>query len=665
MYDTPDPNIAWFPDHETIRNSKLTEFLKFAGLPDAEDLAVRSAEDPGWLWDTVIRFAGLAFFTPYDRIMDASDGKEWTKWCVGGTTNMVLNCIDRHRGTPIYDKTYLIWEGERGDCQSFTYREFDFEVCKFANVLRNLGYGKGDVIALYMPTLPETFIAYFAIIKIGGVVLPLFSGFGSQAIRNRLDLAEVKAIVTVDGALRRGKTIPMKQVLGKGAKGAKTLRHILTVKYLGNPCKWVEGRDLWWHELVENMSREAETEQMKADDPAVIHFTSGTTGLPKGCVYTQIGLVAKMVLDQGILTDFRQTDRHFCMADMGWMVGSKSAVIPTVHGGSMLIAEGVPDYPEPDRYWNLIEKHEVTWVELAPALIRAQMLHGDENVRRHNLDCLRIVCSGGEVWTEKPWKWLFEVVGKKRVPIMNSAGGTEVSGSILLCDLHHPLKIGSFSIAIPGMGADVVNQDGSPVALGDMGELVLRHSSIGLTKGLWNDKERYLESYWRIIPGLWVHGDLASRDEDGHWYLHGRSDDTLKVSGKRLGPSEVENIFMNTGCVVEVAAVGKPDLLKGNTIVVACVLQKGVKPTRELEREFTNQVANVLGKSFKPEKVYFVEELPKTRSMKIVRRAVRAAITGELEGDTSSLLNPEAIDAIRTIALQSPPESSSVLKEVF
>ncbi len=656
MTTARDRNFVWYPDQDTIEKSKLTDFLRFAGLPDTEALTQKSAADPGWLWDTVIRFADIGFFRPYDRIMDDSRGMEWTRWCVGGTTNMVLNCIDRHRGTPLYDKTYLIWEGERGDCRTYTYREFDIEVCKLAHALKTLGYGQGDVIALYMPTLPETFVAYFSIVKMGGIVLPLFSGFGAQAIRERLELAEAKVLVTVDGALRKGKKILMKQLLSEVVHSVKTLRHVLTVKYLEEPCPWVEGRDIWWHELLDLASPEAETAAMKPDDPAVIHFTSGTTGRPKGCVYTHIGLVTKMVLDQGILTDFRETDRHFCMADMGWMVGSKSAVIPTVHGGSMLIAEGVPDYPEPGRFWKLIAKHRATWVELAPALIRTQMLYGDENVQQYDLECLRIICSGGEVWTEKPWQWLFEVVGKKRIPIMNSAGGTEVSGSILLCDLHHPLKIGSFSIAIPGMGADVVDQEGHAVAPREMGELVLKHSSIGLTKGLWKDNQRYLDSYWRIIPGLWVHGDLASRDEDGHWYLHGRSDDTLKVSGKRLGPSEVENVLMSTGKVAEVAAVGKPAVIKGTEIVVVCVLQPGIEPTTELERAFADEVARALGNSFKPARILFVEDLPKTRTLKIMRRAVRAAITGEATGDTSSLLNSEAIDAIRAVAQESFPE---------
>lgn len=650
MKTKSDTRFPWVPDQATVENSRLTAFLRFAGAEDYDALARRAADDPGWLWDQVIGFADLRFYRPYDRIMDASRGPEWTRWCVGGTTNMVLNCIDRHRNSRVYDKTFLIWEGEQGDTREYSYRQFDEEVCAFAHGLRQCGFGKGDVIGLYLPQVPEAYIAYFAIVKIGAIAMPLFSGFGGPAVAERLSLAGASGLVTIDGTLRRGKVIAMKDGLGEALEQVTSLRHVITVSYLGLKCTWQEGRDLWWHDLVTEKTTDVATEEMNAEDPSVLHFTSGTTGKPKGAVYTHIGLVAKMALDTGILADFRDTDRHFCMADMGWMVGSMSAATPTVHGGSMVIAEGVPDYPDPDRYWRLIEKHGVTWVMLAPSLIRAQMRYGDHHVASRDLRSLRIVCSGGEPWTESPWRWLFEVVGKRRVPILNTSGGTEVSGCILACSLHHPLKVGSFSLAVPGMGADIVDESGQPTKVGETGELVLRHSSIGLTKSLWRDDTRYLESYWQDIPGVWRHGDLARRDADGHWYIPGRSDDTLKVSGKRLGPAEVENIVMQTGKVSEVAVVGVPDALKGSTILIACALMPEVEPGDSLSAELVRAVAENLGPAFRPEKVLFVEDLPKTRSMKIMRRAVRAAITGEEVGDMSSLTNPESLDAIRSAA---------------
>ncbi|MGV6872279.1 AMP-binding protein [Pseudochelatococcus sp. B33] len=643
-----DNAYQWVPTPELIASTRQTEFLRRNGLRTFEDMAEWSERDPSAFWDAVIRYGDLQFYEPYHTVMDVSGGIEWARWCLGGKTNMVLNCIDRHRNTPIHDKTFLIWVSETGDERTYTYRQFDELVCRFASVLKSLGVGIGDVVALYMPLVPEALVGYFATVKLGAVVMPLFSGFGAGAVSERLTLSGAKVLLTSDGTLRRGKPVAMKAIADE-AVGDLPIS-IVTVDRLGLPCGFRDGRDHRWQDLVDAGDPSWPTQPMVADSPAVLHYTSGTTGRPKGGIYTHIGLVTKMVLDHGILTDFRETDRHFCMADMGWMVGSKLATLPSVHGGSLVIAEGTPDYPNVDRYWQIIERYKVTNVELAPALIRLLMTYGDQEVTKHDLSSLRIVLTGGESWTERPWRWLFEVVGKKRVPILNSAGGTEVSGSILNCDLHHPLKIGSFSIAIPGMGADVVDLEGNKVPPGVFGELIMRQPSIGLIKGLWNEPERYIDNYWQKIPGVWVHGDFASRDADGDWFLHGRSDDTLKVSGKRVGPSEIENAIMNTGQFRECAVIGQPSESKGTAIIAVCVPFKQGSDTRELERLASDAVARELGKSFKPERVLIAADLPKTRNMKIMRRAVRAAVNGDPTGDTSSLTNPEAIEAIRALA---------------
>jgi acetyl-CoA synthetase len=642
------PDYVWVPTPEFIAGTRETEFLRVLGLDTFEDLDALSKRDAPAFWDAVIKFIGLRFYQPYHTVMDASAGIEWTRWCLGGTTNLVLNCIDRHRETEIYDREYLIWCGEDGSQRSYTYRSFDNEMSRFASGLKTLGVRRGDVVALYMPLVPEALMAYFATIKIGAVVMPLFSGFGAGAIRDRFALARPKVVVTADGTLRRGQPVLMKPVLDEALRGVDA--KIVTVFRLGATVAWDGAIDHRWDELVAAGDPSCPTEEMAADDPCILHFTSGTTGRPKGGIYTHVGIATKMALDHGILTDFRHTDRHFCMADMGWMVGSKLAVLPTVHGGSLVIAEGTPDYPEPDRYWAIMARYRATFTELSPALIRLMMTYGEDRVRRHDLSALRVIITGGEPWTERPWRWLFDVVGKGRVPIVNSAGGTEVSGSILQCDLHHPMKVGSFTIAIPGMGADVVDQEGRPVPPGVFGELIMRQPSIGLIKGLWNEPERYIENYWRVIPGVWVHGDFASRDADGQWYLHGRSDDTLKISGKRVGPSEIENVLMNTGRFRECAAIGIPHELKGTAIIVACVPMPGIDASPDLEREVTEAIAKDLGRSFKPDRVIFARDLPKTRNMKIMRRVIRAAVTGQPSGDTSSLTNPETIDEIRTLA---------------
>ncbi len=633
--------IIWQPSKEQIENSKLTKFIQHCKLKDYDELEKKSFSDPGWLWDNVIKFSDLKFYKPYSKILDDSKGIPWTKWCIGGKTNIVLNCIDRHKDKEFFNHTFIFAEREDGKESSITYREFDKQISKIGNSLKINGFKKGDVIALYMPQFIETYIAYFAILKIGCVVLPLFSGYGSKAVIERLNIAKAKGIFTVEKTFRKAKEIRMFDQIKNELDQVISLEKIFL---LGKE----KGKKIFNWENFQNVSDNLKTEETDAEDPAIIHFTSGTTGKPKGCVYTHIGLVAKMSFDEGILADFKQTDIHLCMADMGWMVGSKSATIASTHGAQMVIAEGVPDFPDEVRFWKLIEKYKVSWTELSPALIRAQMIKDEKLFKDLDLSSLRMICTGGEPWTEKPWKWLFQVIGKSKVPIMNSAGGTEVSGSILHCCLHRPFKVGSFNAPIPGMSADILNLDGQKVSTNEMGELVMRKSSIGLTKSLWNDDKRYIDNYWSVIKDYWVHGDLASRDADGHWYLHGRSDDTIKVSGKRIGPSELESVIVKSGKAKEVAAVGIPDANKGSKIILSIVPAEN---NDQKESFFEDLVIKDLGKSFKPDKVIFVKDLPKTRNMKIMRRVIKSCLANQDPGDLSTLLNPESVEEIRSHAI--------------
>ena len=633
--------IIWEAPDSIKKKSKLTQFLKHCNVSNYDDLEKKSFSDPGWLWDNVIKFSNLKFYKPYKKILDETKGAPWSKWCVGGTTNIVLNCVDRHKDKDFFKETFIYSEREDGKESSITYEEFDKQISKVGNSLKINGFKKGDVIALYMPQFIETYIAYFAILKIGCVVLPLFSGYGSKAVVERLNIAKAKGIFTVEKTFRKGKEIRMFDLVKSGLNQVQSLNKIFL---LGKDT----GKKIFNWENFNNVSEKLNTEEMNSEDPAIIHFTSGTTGKPKGCVYTHVGLVSKMSFDEGVLADFKQNDIHLCMADMGWMVGSKSATIASLHGAKMVIAEGVPDFPDEVRFWKLIEKYKVSWTELSPALIRAQMIKDKKLFEDLNLNSLRIVCTGGEPWTEKPWKWLFEFIGKSKVPIMNSAGGTEVSGSILHCCLHRPFKVGSFNAPIPGMSADILTLDGKKVSTDEMGELVMRKSSIGLTKSLWNDDDRYIKNYWSIIKDFWVHGDLASKDKDGHWFLHGRSDDTIKVSGKRIGPSELESVIVKSGKAKEVAAVGIPDENKGSKIILSIVL---LENSEEKESYFENLVINDLGKSFKPDKIIFVKDLPKTRNMKIMRRVIKSCLAKEDPGDISTLLNPESVEEIRAHAI--------------
>ena len=633
--------IIWEAPDSIKKKSKLTQFLKYCNVSNYDDLEKKSFSDPGWLWDNVIKFSDLKFYKPYKKILDETKGAPWSKWCVGGTTNIVLNCVDRHKDKDFFKETFIYSEREDGKENSITYEEFDKQISKVGNSLKINGFKKGDVIALYMPQFIETYIAYFAILKIGCVVLPLFSGYGSKAVIERLNIAKAKGIFTVEKTFRKGKEIRMFDLVKSDLEKVQSLDKIFL---LGRDT----GKKIINWENFNNVSEKLNTEEMNSEDPAIIHFTSGTTGKPKGCVYTHVGLVSKMSFDEGVLADFKQNDIHLCMADMGWMVGSKSATIASLHGAKMVIAEGVPDFPDEVRFWKLIEKYKVSWTELSPALIRAQMIKDKKLFKDLNLNSLRMVCTGGEPWTEKPWKWLFEFIGKSKVPIMNSAGGTEVSGSILHCCLHRPFKVGSFNAPIPGMSADILTLDGKKVSIDEMGELVMRKSSIGLTKSLWNDDDRYIKNYWSIIKDFWVHGDLASKDKDGHWFLHGRSDDTIKVSGKRIGPSELESVIVKSGKAKEVAAVGIPDENKGSKIILSIVL---LENSEEKESYFENLVINDLGKSFKPDKIIFVKDLPKTRNMKIMRRVIKSCLTKEDPGDISTLLNPESVEEIRAHAI--------------
>jgi acetyl-CoA synthetase len=642
---------VWFPDPAQVAASNLTAFLKFADCPSFDELVRAADADPGWFWDAVIRYGDLRFYRPYDRILDDGAGIERVKWCVGGVTNLVLNCIDRHRGTDRYDKPYLTCETEDGPTRTVTFAEFDRDICRFASVLRGLGIKPGDVVALFMPQLVETYEAYFGIIKIGATVLPLFSGYGAGAVAERLQLAEAKALVTVDGARRRGAVVPMKAVAVKACRHVPSVRHLVVVDNVGRSGISGGGpTEVRWNDALADGDPSEPTQPVNADEIAVIHFTSGTTGRPKGALYTHIGFVTKMVLDYGIIGDFKPSDTYLCIADMGWMVGSQLAVIPSVLGGRAVVAEGVGDHPTPDRLWRLVDDHAATWLMVTPSFIRMQMQQPNDVVAARSMRSLRVVFGSGEAWMEPEWRWLFDRVCRRAIPILNGTGGTEVSGCILLSNLHRPIGVSSFNGPVPGMGADVVRSDGSSAPVGEIGELALRRASIGLTPGLWgDDEERYLETYWSKVPGVWIQGDLATRDDEGNFYMLGRSDDTMKIAGKRVGPAEIEGVALTTGLLKEAAAVAVPDPVKGSALVLVAVRTAGPFEG-DVGATVTSRIVEVMGPAYRPRDVVLVDDLPKTRTMKITRRVIRLALIGEEVGDMSGLVNPESVHAVRRAA---------------
>jgi len=642
----------WTPTPEIVAQSNLSAFIRHTGQAGLPALSERADSDPAWLMQQVFEFCDFRFYQPPQQMLDTSRGIEWARWCVGGTTNIVLNCIDRHRGTPAWERPFLVWEGEDRRAQrSLSYREFDAEVCRLAGALQALGVQRGDRVGLYMPNLPETFIAFFAAMKIGAVIMPLFSGFGPQPIVSRLNDGEAKVVLTVDGTWRRGTPGAMKSVLDEALRSVPGVQHVLVLRHLGDAlpaCPMTAGRDHDWATAVARQPAEMATAEMAADDAAVLLYTSGTTGKPKGCVWTHVSFLGSMVTrDMHICADFRPSDRFFFMSDMGWMVGAMCACIPSYFGASLLVAEGTPDFPDTGRFWRLVQDHKVTYLGVAPTLIRGLMRYGDEEVERYDFSALRIAVSGGEAWTEAPWRWFFEHVCKKKLPFLNIVGGTEVGGCNFTGTVHHPLRPGSFGMGGLGVGADIVDEAGKSVAAGQVGELVLRNPNIGFTKSLWRDDERYLDSYWRTLPGIWVHGDFAMRDEDGLYYILGRSDDTIKVSGKRTGPSEIETLLTGTGKVSEAAVIGVPDPVKGSAIVCVCVPMPGVAADAVLEQELAAAVVHGMGTSYRPRQVLLVSDLPKTRNMKIMRRVVRAVYEGKSPGDLSSLVNPETVTELR------------------
>ena len=641
--------IVWRPTPEQAGRSRLAAFMKAHHISSFEELLRRSTDDIEWFWDAVIQDLGVRFSTPYRTILDTSAGEPWSRWCVGGRLNIVESCLDKWMGTPVENRLALRWEGEEGCERALTYGALCREVNRLAAVLRQLGLKKGDVIAVFMPMTPEVVVALFAIAKIGAIFLPLFSGYGAKAVASRLTSAGARALFTADGFYRRGHTVAMKEVADRAAALTPSLEHMIVLRRIGMKVAWTKGRDRWLHELLASDSSPAEaeaaTETTEAEDPLMLIYTSGTSGEPKGAVHTHCGFPIKAVQDMAHCMDVHADDTVYWMTDMGWMMGPWLVLGGTLLGATLLLYDGAPDHPAPDRLWSLIARHRVSVLGISPTLVRSLMQHGEEPVKRHDLSSLRILGSTGEPWNPAPWLWFFQTVGGGRLPIINYSGGTEISGGILGGNLLLPLKPTAFVGPVPGMAADVVDGKGRPLR-GQVGELVIRRPWIGMTRGFWKAPERYRETYWARFPGLWTHGDWAAVDADGMWYVLGRSDDTIKVAGKRLGPAEVESVLVGHEAVAEAACVGVPDPVKGQELACFCVLRPGRADSESLRQELRECVAQSLGKPLKPRTVKFVGDLPRTRNAKLMRRVVRAAYLGEPMGDLSALENPLAVEEI-------------------
>lgn len=639
--------IIWTPSEEYIERANVTRFMRAHGIGSYEELVKRSQEDIEWFWDAVVRDLEIEFYEPYHRVLDLSRGKPWATWFVGGKLNQAHNCLDRWaERTP--QAPALVWEGEDGSVRRVSYAELRAMTDRLAHGLRQLGVERGDRVGIFMPLAPETVAATLACAKLGAVYLPIFSGFAADAVATRLQDAEARVLLTADGFLRRGAVVPMKETADRAASASPTVERVVVWSRLGrDDLPWDARRDVRWEELTAGRPHRFETEALDSEHPLFIAYTSGTTGKPKGAVHVHAGVLVKLASEVAYQVDLHRDELLFWVTDLGWIMGPWELIGAGALGASVLLYEGAPNHPGPDRLWALVERHRVNVLGVSPTLIRALIPAGEEHVRRHDLSSLRILGSTGEPWNPQPYLWFFREVGGGRCPIINISGGTEVGACFL-----SPLPITSLkpcTLRGPalGMDVDVFGPDGRPVPPGQVGELVCRKPWPGMTRGLWRDPERYLDAYWRRWPDVWVHGDWASVDRDGFWFLHGRSDDTLNVAGKRLGPAEVESILARHPAVAESAAVGIPDEVKGEAVWCFVVLKPGAEAGPKLREELAEAVAEHLGKAFRPARVVFVPELPKTRSAKIVRRAIRAAVLGRDPGDLSSLENPGALDAVR------------------
>ncbi len=644
--------IVWRPSQERIEASRLTALIREMGASDYHDLYQRSLDDPARFWDGLLKFLDIRFYRPYDKVLDTRRGKAWADWCVGGTTNLYLNCIEKHRGTTVWQQPFIEWQGEDGRTCTLSYAEVAAEVDRLAAALLALGVGAGDVVGLYLPMIAEVYVAFFACAKIGAVNMPLFSGFGPSPIATRLIEGGVKVVIVADGTWRRGSASAMKEVLDEACAEASSVEAVIVVNHMAGEVavEMKAGRDHWWHDLVGGQTETVMTAELPAEAPLTLAFTSGTTGKPKGIIQTHVGFLTKVALDLDLMLDFAADDCFFWLSDFGWMVGALTAVTPSYAGGRLLVAEGAPDRPTPDRFWRVIEDYKVTHFGIAPTAARAAMALGRDLVDQHDLTSLKTIISGGEPATPDAWRWLFEVVGGSRVPIINISGGTEIGCSIVTGATILAQKPCAFNGPSLGSGAAVFNDNGQHVAPGEVGELVMTQPSIGLTKSFWGPggDERYLETYWQDFPDTWRHGDFAAIDEDGFWYLLGRSDDTFKIGGKRTGPAEIEALVVATGQVAEVAVIGLPDERAGEVICILAVPRED-HAGDDLRAALSSAVVAGMGRAYRPRHIYFVADLPRTRSMKIMRRLIRAVLLDQPTGDTSALANPDALAHLEEI----------------
>lgn len=635
----------WEPDPDVVESSNLARLFERLGVETSAELHQASIQDVEAYWSAVVDDIGLEWFKRFESVMDATDGIQWARWFRGASCNAAHNCVDRFVG--LYpDRGALIHETESGDRVVWTYQLLGDEVARFSEGLRSLGIGRGDRVGLFSPMTARASAALVAIARIGAIAVPLFSGFGPGAIATRLRDADAMALVTARQISRRGAILSLVETAREAVRQVDSVRHLVILDE--ESAAGLGKREASVNDFPNVPLSGSPVERMDPEDPMLILYTSGTTGRPKGTVHVHGGFSIVAARDVRYVFDARPSETLFWVTDMGWMMGPWTLLGGLANGATVLLYDGAIDHPAPDRLWSLIEDHDVAVAGVSPTLVRSLARWGPESVLSRRFSGLRIIGSTGEPWDVQSWMWCFENVGRRRLPIINATGGTEGSGAFLAPPLDRPIKPCSVGAPVGGLDVDVIDGEGRSVRE-QPGELAIRNAWPGMTRGFWRDRERYLATYWAKVPGLWVHGDLAYVDGGGHWFLLGRSDDVLNIAGKRTGPSEIESVLMLLEEITEAAVVGVPDPIKGE-LPVAFVIADA--DPEELSARAKAQVAQRLGKAFTLGAVHLVPELPKTRSGKIVRRAIRAAFLGTEVGDISSIDNVGALDAISELGKQ-------------
>ncbi len=631
---TPSTNQAelegevYYPGSEIMESALVTEY---------ENLYQESLKDPQAFW--AARADELVWFKKWDKVLDDSN-PPYYKWFVGGKTNIVYNALDRHVKTWRKNKLALIWEGEPGDVRTFSYFALHREVCKFANVLRSMGVKKGDIVTIYLPRIPEQVMAMLACAKIGAIHSVVYGGFSVEALAERIQDAESRVLITADGGWMRGKVVALKNIADEAIARQATIEVCIVVKHTGQNIYMEPGRDYWYHDLMALpiSTPMCYTEEMDAEDPLFILYTSGTTGRPKGIVHTHGGYMVHTYTTLKYVFDIKDEDRWWCSADPGWITGHSYIVYgPLLTGATSFMYEGAPNHPYPNRWWQMVEKYGISILYTAPTAIRGLMRYGDAWAKRHDLSSLRLLGSVGEPINPEAWKWYYSVIGKERCPIMDTWWQTETGGFMITPLPITPLKPGSATRPFFGVDVDVVTEEGTPAAPGEEGYLVIKNPWPGMVRTIYKDPERLKTQYWSKFKDMYQTGDSARKDKDGYLWIIGRMDDVIKVSGYRLGTAEVESALVSHPAVAEAAAIGLPHDLKGNAIHAYVILRQGVEKSDKLKEELRNHVAHEMGPIAKPEDITFVDTLPKTRSGKIMRRLLRARAMGMPEGDVSTL----------------------------